>query len=256
MPIPRTTLHFRMFALPKRGNSVEEYEDAWAADPQRGRFAIADGASESSFASVWARLLVEGFVQTPVKQPGKWEDWIPELQRRWAEEIGDRATSSWYAEEKFEQGAFAAFLGLVLSHRVSKSGIHRTKWWKAIAIGDSCLFQVREDHLLKAFPVKHSKEFSNNPRLVGSRNDPHTVLPQKEVREQGDWAPEDRFWLMTDALAQWFLEEHEAGEKPWQPLQTLLEASNRDQAFASWVNQLRDQGKLRNDDVSLVAVSL
>jgi len=41
---------WRALGLPKRGHSAEEYEDAFAGDPKVGRFAVADGASESSFA--------------------------------------------------------------------------------------------------------------------------------------------------------------------------------------------------------------
>ena len=50
--------------VPKHGNAEDEYEDAFAAGSKR--FAIADGASESSFAAPWARLLTEaGIVATP-----------------------------------------------------------------------------------------------------------------------------------------------------------------------------------------------
>ena len=55
------------FHVPKRGNAETEYEDAYFPEiaPEREvsgfRCAVADGASESAFASVWARLLVRGF---------------------------------------------------------------------------------------------------------------------------------------------------------------------------------------------------
>ena len=55
------------FHVPKRGNAETEYEDAYfpehAPDHEVTEFrcAVADGASESAFASVWARLLVRSF---------------------------------------------------------------------------------------------------------------------------------------------------------------------------------------------------
>src|SRR5207244_4234962 len=76
--------------LPRRGHAREEYEDAFAADPVRGRYAIADGASESSFAARWAQLLVEEFVRSPAPQPGSWTDWLPAPQERWAAEPRER----------------------------------------------------------------------------------------------------------------------------------------------------------------------
>ena len=63
------------FSLPKRRNAPEEYEDAFACDCELGRFALADGASESSFAEVWARLLVEQFVQEPLLELSAWPGW-------------------------------------------------------------------------------------------------------------------------------------------------------------------------------------
>jgi hypothetical protein len=59
-----TAIRWRAFALHKDGNRPDEYEDAYAGNPRVGRFAVADGASESSFAALWAKLLVDGFVAT------------------------------------------------------------------------------------------------------------------------------------------------------------------------------------------------
>ena len=33
-------LRWNVLFLPKRGNSEDEYEDAWAVDPALGRFAV------------------------------------------------------------------------------------------------------------------------------------------------------------------------------------------------------------------------
>src|SRR5262249_58048077 len=110
--MPPSGLHpaWHAFHLPKRGNAAEEYEDALAADPATGRFAVADGASESSFAASWARLLVEGFVGT-VGKPWQNLDWLDPLRQRWADEV-DGLSLPWYAEAKREEGAFATLLGL------------------------------------------------------------------------------------------------------------------------------------------------
>ena len=37
-------LPWRVLSAPKRGHTDAEYEDAWAANPRTGRFAVADGA--------------------------------------------------------------------------------------------------------------------------------------------------------------------------------------------------------------------
>ncbi len=243
-------LQVQTFSLPKDGNAAEEYEDAAAADVGRGRFAIADGASESAFARRWAQLLAEGFVQAAVKQPGPWAAWLPPLQQCWAAEIEGRPLP-WYAETKVEQGAFATFLGVVVTPANWPFGRRR---WRAVAVGDSCLFQVRQGRLYRAFPVKRSQDFSTTPWLVGSRTPAARGLREREIWTSGDWCDGDRFWLMTDALAQWFLERDEGGFRPWESLEAVLADPVPAQAFAALVNDLRNAGGLRNDDVTLLAI--
>jgi len=252
------TIRCRQFKLPKRGNATEEYEDAVAVDSRQGRFAIADGATESSFSALWARLLVEEFVRTPAAEPGRWEAWLPAVQQRWAAAVNkpNGNAASWYVETKIQQGAFAAFLGLVLDEPRRWLGRGRYKRWRAFAIGDSCLFHVREGRLLTAVPITRSTDFDNTPCLVGSNIAPSKALRKKEVRQEGEWLPHDRLYLMTDALAQWFLKECETRKLPWHVLDALLSAPAPDAAFASFIEERRSTHRLRNDDVTLLTVCL
>jgi hypothetical protein len=241
-PAPRC----RAFGLAKAGHGPEEYEDAHAAAPERGRLAVADGATESSFAGAWARLLVEGFVERPAPRPADWQGWLPPLQARWLAQEGGRPLP-WYAAEKARQGAFAAFLGLVLEEA---RGATR---WRAVAVGDCCLFHVRGDRLLRAFPLRRADDFTNTPWLVGTPTPAGALVRKGAFRTcRGRCRPGDRLWLATDALSQWFLREVEAGQRPWEALGELLEAP--DDAFAAWVGERRSDGALHNDDVTLLAV--
>src|SRR5438067_1583543 len=122
-------LHCQVFSLPKRGNDASENEDAYAHSIAHGRFAVADGATESSFAALWAQLLVDEFVKPGT--PADWAGWLPPLQARWAAEI-DQQPLPWYAETKVQQGAFATFLGVVIE----------PDCWRAVAVGDSCMFHL------------------------------------------------------------------------------------------------------------------
>jgi hypothetical protein len=231
----------KSLALPKRGNSAEEYEDALASNDQRGRYAIADGASESSYASVWARLLVSAFVNAATADLAHWAAWLPSLQQRWAAQVGNAALP-WFAEIKLQQGAFATFLGVAVQDRR----------WQAVAVGDSCLFQTRSGRLHQAFPLVCSDDFGTTPWLVGSRGCDAEDVEKRTRRAEGDWHPGDRLWLMTDALAKWFLEQVEVCGRPWTDLDRLLQATSPQQAFGDWVAGLRDTDRLHNDDVTLM----
>jgi len=242
--------HYSAFWLPRRGNQPEEYEDAFAADAAAGRFAVADGASESGFAGPWARLLAEAFVGQPRLEPDHWTDALSALQQQWQTAVGSRPLP-WYAKAKFRQGAFATFLGVTLG-----AAADGAPQWRAVAVGDTCLFHSRGATLLKAFPLEQSSQFNNYPRLVGSRALPDHVRQKLSLYARCGGQPDDRLWLMTDALAQWCLAEHEAGQNPWDELESLRAAAEPEQRFAVWIAALREAGRLHNDDVTLLAVNL
>jgi hypothetical protein len=245
------SVRWRSFSLPKEGNTPEEYEDAFAGNPKAGRFAIADGASESSFASLWAQLLVDGFVAS--RKGRSAESWFTPLQQRWAEAV-DNIELDWFGEEKRQLGAFATFLGLSLK----KPQGAREGRWKAVALGDTCIFQVRDDQLLAAFPVCRSDDFSNRPPLVCSR--PVGKMqgdPWSQVKKRiGRWKAGDRFFLMSDALAHWFLARLEEQEKPWRAFLTRMAEPNPTTVLTGFVEELRRQSELKNDDTTLVVVEL
>jgi hypothetical protein len=243
------TIRWRSFALHREGNRPEEYEDAFAGNPETGRFAVADGASESSFASLWAKLLVDGFAGRR-KGPSP-DGWLTPLRQRWAKEV-DHLDLDWFAEEKRQLGAFATFLGLSLK----KPGPEGSGGWKALAVGDCCLFQIGDNRLKAAFPLRRSADFDNRPLLLCSRavgNDPADPLSRAR-KWGGRWKTGDRFFLMTDALAQWFLGRREERRKPWKALVRRLAEPDATVALTGFVERLRRRGALANDDVTLLVV--
>jgi hypothetical protein len=246
-----SVLFYRSLALPKKGSSREEYEDAYAGDGAKGRFALADGASESIYAGEWATILCDAFVADPAAAENI-PTWQTTLQDKWlaavdktAQHAQDaqvaRVAQPWYVEEKLLDGAFATFLGLI----IHEAAAGKPRDWQAWAVGDSCLFHVDDDALKLAFPVEKSAGFGTRPALIGSRQ----RSPAKAVSVSGTLACGDCLFLMTDALAEWFLAQHEAGRKPWRELLRL-----KKEAFPAWVDSLRRNRRVKNDDMTLLAI--
>lgn len=250
----------RRFWLPKQGNALDEYEDAVACADGGSCCAIADGASETSFAAEWAALLVEGFLRDPsiVECPATlgWEKWLEPLQREWQRAIAWERLP-WFAAEKAQAGAFSSLLGLRCSaaaapqEAVSASASGpRSFTWEAVACGDSCLFQVRSGELLLAFPLQRSIDFGIRPALLSGKATSNQQVWKhlKFTTRQGEAG--DRFLLATDALACWLLGECERGEMPW----TRISALGDQTGFTNFINSLRADHAIRNDDTTLMIV--
>ena len=45
-----------------------------------------------------------------------------------------------------------------------------------------------------------------------------------------------------------------AGGRPWEAVALVLSARKPDEAFAAWIEELRDREGMRNDDVTLVSL--
>ena len=246
--------------LPKAGNAPEEYEDAFrVVYPQRigssgrglVRVAVSDGASESAFAREWANELADAFVAAPPDLRGLTEDslgeWLLPARRRWNDAVPwDRLP--WHGEAKARAGAFATLVGLTVG---AASGNPRRLAWQALAVGDSCLFIVRDDRLAVSFPVEDASEFDNTPDLVGSNADNPGYAWEAVRQGCGECAAGDLLVLASDAIAHWLLAAAAAGEKPWETV-AALDSSEWD----DWVAGLRRAGLMRNDDVTLLAIEV
>jgi hypothetical protein len=256
--------------VPKAGNSQAEYEDAvWPIrrlDRRRTHFraAVADGASDSSFAGIWARLLVRAYGDGRLDgddrpgddRPGEGRpgaeslsDALEPLRHSWRSQVGSKSLP-WYAEEKLRRGAFATLVGVDIQDQAPR--LSATRRWRALALGDSCLAQRLGQDLLACFPLDHSSAFTTTPYLLASDASRNQDLAEYLCRWEGDWEPGDSFYLMTDALAWWFLREHEAGQQPW----SQWPEPEPSEQFGAWVQDLRDSGRMRNDDVTLLRLDL
>jgi hypothetical protein len=233
---------WRAFTVPKSDATPDENEDAFAANPARGLFALADGATQSGFAGQWARLLVEGFTTTDNRSG----DWLASHRKAWADSV-DKIEVPWYVAERREKGAYAAFLGLSLSLAAGR----KIGQWSAVAVGDVCAFQFRNGILKLAWPLERSNQFGNLPKLIGSRQSDD--YSQAEVKE-GAWKGGDYFFLMTDALSCWFLSRMETTRSPWNWLRHLTESADAEEQYEKTVTRLRKDGDIKDDDTTLMAI--
>ncbi len=243
------------FATPKNGSSPAEWEDAARFQECWGkgsaRVAVVDGATEAFDVIRWARQLVNGFVPDPAAtagaptiEPAAMTRWMADMQTQWTDNAPEFAT---YIEaEKFRtQGAFATFLGWQLDGLDLPDG-HQV--WRAVAVGDSVLFQVRDGQELARFPDLQADDFGTTPELFSTKPSALDRVSGYLQFRSGGVRPGDLFFFATDALAQWITRMVAVGgSSVW----TVL-AGIDDELFVDLIDDRRATGEIQDDDVTLV----
>jgi len=263
-------IDYSHFWSQKAGTDASECEDAFFPHNlpfdkiplfiQFQRYAIADGASTAYLSGLWATTLVYGF--------GLYEEEITKsnfldllqttiIDEKWNSELEDYKTKremqgkplSWFDEMALQNGAASTLLEISIP--LDNQLINQ---FSAIAIGDSCLFQIRSNDLITKFPLTNSGDFNNSPILISSVQKRNVNLPENIAYiENQSINPDDQIFLMTDALASWFLQEHEKEGKPWN---IICENAIDQSSFENWIDELRENKTMRNDDVTLMILNI
>jgi hypothetical protein len=245
-----TVIRTRSFMLPKSGHSLFECEDAVGVNPTVNRYAVADGATEAFDAGNWARRLARNWVQADGRLTAA-EFWS------WLESEGQRHTDSWngadlswYAEEKARSGSFAAFVGVQLELAPNSIG------WKAVALGDSCLLQLRAGLVIKSLPVLDSASFGFAPVLAPTNTSLQSSAMTEIVVDSGELNRGDALLLVSDAVAAWYLSlaEQKNDEKQSQ-FESLLNRDG-DSHLEEFFARERETGKIKDDDVAIVRIEV
>jgi hypothetical protein len=236
--------------MPKSGTTMSECEDMLALDDVAGRYAVADGATEAFDSGRWARRLVDSWVSSEIAPdaPQSFREWVEpmgrELQSSW-----EATPLSWYAEEKARSGSFAAFVGLSL---IAGAG---SLSWKAVSLGDSCLFHLKNDHKCDSWPIADSTGFGSAPVLVPSS--PLLVARTAELInvKAGNLEAGEMLLMATDAVSCWLLncaEEQDAR----QFVVSALFDSERTGTLESFFSDERGRGRLKDDDIAILAIRM
>ena len=239
-------LQVRQFLLPKLDHEPSECEDVIAVNAETCRFAVADGATEAFDARNWAERLATRWVQDePALTVQAFREWVTQEGR----ELHDSwkgLTLSWYSEEKARTGSFAAFVGVELDIETD------TPVWKAIALGDACLLHCRNEALVKGFPLSRSDSFNAAPVLVASDASMYENTMKSLVIESGNVESGDTLFLLSDAVACWFLERLEKNDFA---ANDFLQRQH-DEQLRQFFNDERLNGRMRNDDLAVLRVEI
>jgi len=255
---PEFTIRWLFASLPKSSHQAEENEDAVFPSLHNGscitdsffQCAVADGATQSSFSKVFARSLVKTSSTSP--KSSTLPDVINQARSVWQDSVGSLQLP-WPASEKVHEGAYSTILWL----RFFPQGTGKYLWkniWKAHAIGDTCLFLFRQEHLIHTLPLSKSAEFHNHPALIGSKNS--RIQNSEDWEFSGTWEKGDDFFIGTDAISKWILQQVEMGRNPGIIIKDRLARKSEPSYFDHWIHSLRKRKEIRDDDTTIVWIKI
>ncbi|MHC5747471.1 MAG: protein phosphatase 2C domain-containing protein [Nostoc sp.] len=240
----------RSFHIQKKGLSEAECEDKNALSSNNSstlRVAIADGATESLFSDVWADILVNSYVSkgADLLKPSGLEFVNQEFVQKTSQHILQMPeTRQWFMYEKLERGTHATLAAVEFS---SMETI------QILTVGDSCIFwcdgNADEVNML---PELSAEDFGSFPASVCHIPKTWQSLEQKIVKKEVTFQNTLQMVLCTDALACWLVTELQS--KP-SSLERLFQISDSG-SFTSFIETLREQNNIRNDDVTLVLIDV
>lgn len=237
-------LNLKGFITCKDAEMYADCADNYAYNVTDHRFAISDGVTKSFFPKLWSKVLVEQSV-APTGAAGLS---MEQCQAEWLSEVTQRVSKpdvKWYTRNAFlcKEPGLATLVTLAFDDD--------NLIWNAEAIGDSFLFFVPEagkgdfEKWVKLSSKPDPVEFDNYPDYLSSRG-----KGKGEIREQTGYLEPGTFYLMTDALSEWmFNEQSEA-------LRIIDEEWTSQKAFEASVAELRNTGRLHDDDSAALIIKL
>jgi hypothetical protein len=229
--------------------SAEQYIDCadnYAVNKSSHRFSVSDGVSKSFFPKVWSDVLVTKFVErTDLKESELINVCQDEWQKR-IDEIVSLPETKWFTKSQYNRKdpALATFVGLQFFEKEKK--------WAASARGDSFLFFVPKGYkdyqkdLIKLSSKSEPIVFDNFPDYFASIGDNHKgkieILRNQNIVY-------GTFFLMKDALSEWFINE---GERAIGKI--IVWNSQAD--FQRFISQAIDENEMTNDDCAILCIEV
>lgn len=248
-------------SISKAGNKPSENEDAiYPADlfgsvngkSERASFAVADGATQTSFSGLWANCLVRHCTQTKLSEYAFLEA-IKKAGNEWQTSL-QGVELPWHAMEKVKQGAFSALAWLEIQYDPLHPSTAYS--WRALAVGDCCLFIAHNHNIYLSLPLQHPSEFNNSPVLIPSKSEKIDSIKGRIHMAKGSLKRGDQLILASDAMASWIMRKPVTDQSDYQKMIRVITETASSSQFSGWINTLRQSGEMRNDDTSVILIEL
>ncbi|WP_373479794.1 hypothetical protein [Geminocystis sp.] len=243
----------------KESESITDCQDFFHLNSEQNCCAIADGASQSFYPSLWAELLVNHFCQNSDINQENWQLWLKPIQEKWLQEVTEKVETAkrdfnpvWVTNTNRlnrRDSATSTFIGLeFLENKI-----------KVSLVGDSCLFIVKNHQsintLIASYPLKNSQDFGNRPEYFASYQKNNDFQPNFFDIPFENQRNSEKFYfiLATDALSEFIFQCLENDK----PIFTKITNIDNQQDFEKFVSLARKETIfMKNDDVALMILEV
>lgn len=242
-----SSIKIKSFLGPKSGVDYHDGEDRMAMNVKLGRFAVADGVSQSYLPNLWAEILCEAFVKSHVKADA---DWIEQYAANkmvsdchfWAQQSeiflnnGTEDENFWLQikRDKYHY-AGSTLVGIA----ITKKSLYYN------VLGDSCLFLFNQEtkELTSYSTVNEQEGFTNRPDFLCSAGNVIGKCKFGQLPLTPGYV-----LLATDKVSEWIIKRY-----PQDPhLLEQLWSLDSHEAFISLVEESRRNNSMDDDDVALM----
>ena len=238
----------RAFITHKQAENFSDCQDRFGVNPDTKSVALSDGMGATWQQKIWAKLLVDAYVNNTNWTPSK--ETIKPLCQKWRDKVVDfiqklkdnnaPENMIYRNERNLAEGrsAGATFVGIRFNGNE----------WKGSVLGDSCLIEWDENEM-KFNTSQDSGTFDSYPDYFdsdASKEGKGTPKPIGGVLTEGKY-----LLLVSDPFSEFLLEHSKQGDIA-KYVQELLSLASHDN-FETLVCEWRKEG-MHNDDTTLVIV--
>ncbi len=238
----------------KSEHDEQTCEDAYGEDTANGLFAVADGAGTTLFSNIWARVLIEHFLSTPLmsNNPFEIEWWVRLAQEQFKQEAPGLENMAWNALQKAQnQGSHATLATL----RVTNVETARAQA-ELLVFGDSCvIISKSRTEQVWSFPLGKPSDFDRAPICVPSKLSMFNRYFHRCLAAQVDLEPGDSVILATDAVAKWIIS---AGGGCYQDQRSAFQAvvAQTPDSWPIFITECRTRKEMVDDDSMALIITL
>jgi hypothetical protein len=236
----------------EHGNA-DNCQDAPFHNAEQGLFAVADGAGTSLFPALWARILAQHFVTTPLMSddPFEVEWWVRLAQTEYKQKMpAIHKAGAWNIVQKVRnQGSDSTLATL----RITRVGAE-TAEAMLLVFGDSCVLRGDQGkETVSSFILQQPNEFDRAPICVPSdlkyfNRDFHRCQISNVTLNSGD-----QIIIATDAVSRWILGQGEIAGV-WEAFQEVYQCPSLDDWY-TLVDTKRQRKEMINDDSTALVLT-